>query len=83
MEKYTKKQIKDEQYWWIKKVFGRKSMWGIIFRDMVSHRKDPFGKDIDLFFKKLEKIRDTTTKNPITKRLYKDIFNFYEDEEFF
>lgn len=74
-KKHTNKEIKEMQNW-LKKLFSNKSMWGIIYNDMKLNRKDPFGKDIDLFFNKLEKMRDVTNKNPIIQKLYKDVVNY-------
>jgi len=70
MNKYPEDQVEALKKWL---VGGKKSIFGIVYRDMLSCRQEPFGKDMDLFFSRAEKLRDKITKNPIIKKLHGEI----------
>jgi hypothetical protein len=77
MIKPTNKQVEAVKEWLI----GSKgSIFGIVYRDMLKDKLEPFGKDINMFFKRAEKLRDKVTKNPKVKKLYDDVNNLNEGE---
>lgn len=74
MKTFTEKEIKKFKYF-----MRHTGIFGIVYRDMVRFNKDPFGKDINEYFKSIEKMRDTICKNPIARKLYKNIYNSQEE----
>lgn len=73
MKKYNKQEIKKVRYF-----MSHSGIFGIVYKDMVKFNQDPFGKDIDKYFKNIEIMRDRICKNPITHKLYKDIYTSQE-----
>lgn len=72
---YSDKQINDMQFG-----ISHYGVFGIVYREMIKYRKEPFGKDIDEFFNKVEKLKNGILDNPSpkVKQLYKDLINSYE-----
>lgn len=74
MNKYTTEQVKKFKSDLINgRDRNKKGLFGIIYRDMLKYQLDPFGKDIDLFFQRVEILRDRLTKNPLIKKLHEEI----------
>jgi len=70
---------------WLKfTLFGETSAWGIVYRDMYYRKMDIFKKnakeeDVDLFFKKIQRVGEAINKNPKIRKMYKDIHKLHKE----
>ena len=77
MKKYNNEQIEKERNWWINIFFGKKSIFGIIYRDMLLKGKRPLSKDIDELFSKANRANVKIIKDKNINKEYKEIIKSY------
>lgn len=72
MKKYTEKEIEEMRNWLLNKLFNQRSIWETVRKNMIKNGLDPFGKDIDLFFKKIRKMAENISENPDLLAIYQE-----------